>query len=678
MFDKLKKRVGDVVDKLKNKVEEKKEEKKKDNKLRKIQGEFIKAKGNYSIDLMDEREEIYLGTHEVDDDVNNATPRANTKRKANNVVNMVYEFVESQIDTLVPMPAVKSKRRGYEAQAQVIEDCIKSDFLESDINRINDENERTTPVQGFSIITVDWNPDFKHHLYRGEIELDNRHPKTLIPQPGVYNIQKMDYFFLVSTVSKDFIKRRYGVEIEDETEEYPEYNSISGTSDNNNQDNDNLTVVTKWFKDDDGKIGKFTYCNDTVLEDIKHFYARRLKHCLDCDSTVYDDECEQCGSKRTKSKVEEYETLEEDVARSDGSVIPAMSPQIDDMGMPVLDEMGQPTMEPTRIKYFCPTRYPVIIRKNVPLPFNFGGQSDVDVVRDQQDALKKVISTIEEKILRGGVIIKAKNGHNINLKNQLYQVIKGEQDELANLSTMDIRSDIQQDLQFAMEQYKSAQNTLGITDSFQGKPDRTAQSGVAKQIQVFQSSGRMQSKLFNKRNAFKELFEIMFEFKLAFCDEIRPFMKQGKNGMPEYGEFNKYDFLEQDAAGEWYYNTDFLFSAEAGEGIPKDKMWLMNQTLMYTQSGLLSKVQFWAAMEKLGYPSASDYKQQAEEEAKMMAEQQQQQMQMQQEQQQAQAAQKQQENEVKQQEGDFNKQMDIMKMVQEQMKINGDRADRTP
>ena len=42
---------------------------------------------------------------------------------------------------------------------------------------------------------------------------------------------------------------------------------------------------------------------------------------------------------------------------------------------------------------------------------------------------------------------------------------------------------------------------------------------------------------------------------------------------------NKYDFVEQDASGEWYYNTDFLFSADAGDGIPKDKMFLMNQTV---------------------------------------------------------------------------------------------------
>lgn len=663
-----------MVNKVKDKMDDYKEGKEKSTKLRQVQDEFIRAKSNYDITLMDEREELYFGTHEVDDHVNSKVTKPNGKPKANNVVNMIYEFIESQIDTLIPMPSVKSKRQGYDYQAQVVEDSIKNDLLESDINRINDENERTTPVQGFSIVTVDWNPDFKHHLYRGEIELDNRHPKTLVPQPGHYNLQKMDYFFLVSTVSKDFIKRRYGVDVEFEGEEYPEYNDISNSSDNNNQEVENITVITKWFKDDDGKVGKFVYCNDQVLEDIPNYYARRLKRCMDCDSVVNDDECEECGSKRIKTKTEEYETLEEDIQRSDGTIIPAMSPVLDDNGMPTMDEFGQPSMEQTKVKYFCPTRYPVVIRKNVPLPFNFGGQSDVDVVRDQQDALKKVISTIEEKILRGGAILKKLKGHEFNLKNTLYQVVTGEQSQLANLGVIDLRADIQQDLQFAMEQYKSAQNTLGITDSFQGKPDRTAQSGVAKQIQVYQTSGRMQSKLFNKRNSFKELFEIMFEFKLAFYDEIRPYMKQGKNGSPEYGQFNKYDFLEMDAAGEWYYNTDFLFSAEAGEGIPKDKMWLMNQTLMYTQAGLLNKVQFWSAMEKLGYPSATDYKKQAEEEMQMQAQMQQQQMQIQAQQQQSEMQVKQQENQVKMQDAEFNKQIEVMKMVQEQMKLNEGKA----
>jgi hypothetical protein len=150
----------------------------------------------------------------------------------------------------------------------------------------------------------------------------------------------------------------------------------------------------------------------------------------------------------------------------------------------------------------------------------------------------------------------------------------------------------------------------------------------------------------------------MFEFKLSFYDEQRPYIKQTSTGQPEHGEFNKYMFLEMDDAGEWCYNTDFLFSADAGEGLPKDKMWLMNQTLMFIQSGLLNKVEFWKAMQGLGYPNAGEYREAAEQEMMM------QQMMMQQQQQQAQ-----QQQQISQEREDQKQQQDLQyKMSQDQQK----------
>lgn len=581
--------------------------------LKEYQDEFYRAQSQYiSIGTFDDREKLYVGTHAVDENVNDDRVQPNGRSRANNVVNVIYEMIESQIDTQIPQPSVRSKWPGKEYLEKMVEDSIKNDLAESEIYRINDENERITPIQGFSLITVEWNPDFDRHLYRGEIHLDNIHPKCFIPQPGQYRLQEMEYFYLVTSAPAGYVKRRYGVDVENEGEEFPQYHEIDGISDNNN-DTDNVTIITRWGKNEDNIISKFVWVNDVVLEYYEDYYARYVTRCGYCYTPTYDEEvskgeepcpnCLQYGReeyKRTTAK-EDEEQIFQDYVKQDGTVIPAG----------------------TVIKYFKPTRYPIVLRKNVPLPFNFGGQSDIDIVRDQADAIKKVVSTMEEKILRGGVILKAANNHKFNLKNQLYQVVRGEPNELASLQPMDIQGNIQQDFQFYQGQYKSAKDTLGITDSFQGKPDSSAKSGVAKQIQVFQSSGRMMSKQFNKKMAFKELFEIMFEFKLAFYDELRPYLQMDVSDKPVYGLFNKYEFLEQDASGEWFYNTDFLFSAEAGDGIPKDKMWLMNQTLMYTQSGLMDKVQFWTALEKLGYPGASDYKQAAMEEKQMMMQQQQ-------------------------------------------------------
>ncbi len=627
-------------------MDERKDNKEKDKRLRDAQSQFIHAKSRYDIVSMDEREKLFLGTHEVDPDVNDNRTLPNGRNKANNVINVIYEIIESQIDTTIPSPGVVSKRKGKEELQTIIENSIKNDLLESDIYRINDENERTTPVQGFSLMIVEWDPDFDHHLYRGEIKIDNIHPKRFIPQPGVNNIQKMEFFFIVSSESKDWVERRYDVTLPDMGEAYPEYGTIDGVSDNQN-DTDNVTVITKWYKNKDGKISKFTWCNDTILENMNDYFARRVE-----------------------GKIEDKEKLIAPVTKYNGEVIPAN----------------------TVIKYFSPTRYPIVIRKNVPIPFFFGGQSDVDVIRDQADCIKKVVSAMEEKILKGGVFVTAKTDHRFNLSNTLYQVVRGELDELSAISVQNLQANIAQDLEFFRQQYKAARDTIGITDSFQGKPDTTAKSGLAKQIQIFQSTGRMDSKKFNKTKSYKELFEIMFEFKLAFYDEVRPFMKIGQNGMPEQGEFNKYDFVEKDASGEWYYNTDFIFNAEAGDGIPKDKMWLMNQTIQFATGGFMNKPQFWAAMERLGYPSAGDYKQQSivelqqqQEMAQKQLELQQQQIQMQQ---QSEMMDKQMEREDKQKEmemvqaekaldyktkmdeAEIKRNIEMMKLVQNQQKLN--------
>ena len=58
------------MDKVKGSVEKHKEKTNADSKLRKAQDQFTLAKSNYDQTLMDEREKLYLGTSEVDSDIN--------------------------------------------------------------------------------------------------------------------------------------------------------------------------------------------------------------------------------------------------------------------------------------------------------------------------------------------------------------------------------------------------------------------------------------------------------------------------------------------------------------------------------------------------------------------------------------------------------------------------------
>jgi len=561
LLDKFKNLSNKVVSKIKDSIKQSKDQKDQNIKLKDFQDKFSLAYSDSDLALRDEREMIYLGTSDVDANINSKNQNG-PRKKANNVVNLVLEFIEANVNSTIPQPSVRTKLPGYETQASMIEDSLTADITELGITAINDANERITPVQGYSAMLVGWNPDFKHHLYRGELTIESVHPKRIVTQPGVYEINKMDYLFIVSSVTKSFIKKRYGVDLEVENEQFPELNSLDGKSGQPNNP-DKVTEITCWYKNDDGNISKFTWCDNVVLEDLPDFFARRIN-----------------------GKIEQYETLGEEITLASGEVLP----------------VG------TKVPYFKPTRYPLIIRENIPLNFSFGGQSDVDVIRDQQDAMKKVVSTIEEKIIRGSAIITALEGHRFNLSNELYSIVRGNQQELNALGVKTLQANIVNDLNFAQQQYKSAQNTLGVTNSWQGKEDPTATSGVAKQIQVNQSSGRLRSKEANKYEAFKELYETMFEFKLAFYDELRPYVTKDQNGQDNYGNFNKYAFLVRDKAGELYYNTDFIFSADAGTGLPRDKMWMFNQATEFLKYGAYNPTpaaaMFWTQMVAQKYPGA--------------------------------------------------------------------------
>jgi hypothetical protein len=567
LFDKLKKLGGEIVDQFT--PEDNKQLKKWKSKL-----ETAIASTSYNSTIIDEREQIYLGTRFVDGNVN-SNKRPN--KKANNIYNIAFEMIESQVNSVIPQPSVRSKRPDYEEQAKMIEDSIANDLKEIGIEEINDINERITPVQGFSILTVDWDPDFKHHLYRGEIKVSYKHPKQLIPQPGIFHIQKMDYFFILSSVTKEYIKRRYGVDdLDSDTEQYPNVTSLLDSAQSNTE-NEKVTEIVCWYKDKDNDICKFVWTNDTVLEDYPKFFYRRID-----------------------GQIQQNETIDQDIQLLDGSVIP----------------------QGTEVPYFMPTRYPVVIRKNVPKSFAFEGQSDIDILRDQQDSIKKVGTKMEEKIMKGGQLVLLPDSVRDQITNETYQILRVTAQEMAAIQTKDLTAPIDEDLNYIQQQREVIQWMLGVTNAFQGQVDSSAQSGVAKQIQVQQASGRMRSKEFNKQTAFKDLFEILFEFKLAFYDELRPYLSKDSKGNVSYGDFDKYQFLMQDASGEYFYNTDFIFDADTGQGIPKDPMFLFNQAInMYAQQAI-DKVQFWTIMESINFPMAKEIKDQAEQEQQMQQQQQ--------------------------------------------------------
>jgi hypothetical protein len=172
----------------------------------------------------------------------------------------------------------------------------------------------------------------------------------------------------------------------------------------------------------------------------------------------------------------------------------------------------------------------------------------------------------------------------------------------------------------AFSAYQQAQNILGITDSYMGRQDRTATSGTAKQIAVAQSAGRLESKRIMKNAMYADLYEVMFKFLLAYSDEPRSVRHKNVDGTTTYSEFNKFDYLEKDEAGEWYWNDDFLFSVDNSSALAGNREAMWQEIRMNLQTGAFGDpsnidtlILFWGMMANQHYPFAAEVKSQLEQ-----------------------------------------------------------------
>lgn len=99
---------------------------------------------------------------------------------------------------------------------------------------------------------------------------------------------------------------------------------------------------------------------------------------------------------------------------------------------------------------------------------------------------------------------------------------------------------------------------------------------------------------------------------LAYADDDKMVLGEDSKGKREYLKFNRYDFLEQDAAGNWVWNDEFLFSADTSAPLASNRSAMWQETLMNFQMGAFGNpaeldtlILYWTKMEKLHYPSAA-------------------------------------------------------------------------
>lgn len=624
---------------------------------------------------MDHREALYNGASELRPLVPGDKNADGTPKQTNHVRNIIFENIESQISSSIPQPKVTARRKQDERLADLIEHFLRNELDRQPFETMNDMNERTVPIQGGVGFLVEWDNTKRTHTTVGEADVSTVHPKQFAPQPGIYTgIADMDWFIVKVPTTKETIRRKYGVPVYNEQEAEPEIRSTGGE----HIAEDAVTMYVGFELGELGGINKYVWVNDVELEDLENYQARRQPVCSRCGrvrplpgQVIYNNvqqtdavhvaaqispeqverdmatrqlasvlagqvmlgeapdgvlsgidmipgdapvqkynggPCPWCGSEDFEDQEQEYEQVMLPIRTAGGIDIPGAEAGF--------DKDGNPVLKPTLIPFYKPDVYPIVLQRSVSVYGQLLGSSDVDAIEDQQNTINRLEQKIIDRLIKAGTRITLPDRADLRIDpddSEIWYI--GNAADRNMIGTYDFSGDLQFELAYLAQVYEEARQILGITDSFQGRRDPTATSGVAKEYSAAQAAGRLESKRVMKNAAYAQLFELMFKFWLAYSDEPRPISYKNYKGETQYEEFNRYDFLERDADGQWYWNDNFLFSCDTTAPLASNREAMWQETRMNLQTGAFGDpkqtetlILFWSKMEELHYPGAGTTK----------------------------------------------------------------------
>jgi hypothetical protein len=563
-------------------------------------------------------------------------------KDATSAYNFTRELIEAQIDSNLPQPAVsprKASQRNREL-ADIIVTAIRNELDRLPSEMQNDLDERLSRIMGGTVYLTEWDNTQKTHRTVGELSNRLVSPLEFIPQEAVFDAAKMDYFFLAFEETKERIKAKYGKDVENE--------SIDGVvSDREFQEAEDLVTQIVCFYREKADIACISWAGDTLLMDEDNYFARKDKVCARCFKTQGHGETQcSCGSSQWERRDRAFETLTHDMVRSDGSIIPALSPKreggelvfeeyeeplhdpetgaqlfhrVIQNGLvvgeePVMQTKTRPVMEPTRLPYYRPNDFPIAVRRNMSVYQKFFGESDCKVLREEQIQANKAMTKIDRKIRKTSEFFTKPRDLNFKFSNDNDDMGVLNVDapaQMGMIKALSLQFDMMAEYSVIERAYYQAKSLLAVSDTFQGKADPTAQSGKAKEIQVAQAAGIQRSKRVMKNAAYADLFRNMFWFLLAFADEPRTYTTMDANGQQVEKVFSRYDFLEQDEWGNWYYNDEFIFSVDEAGAMQTDKRYLLEDVRTDFNMGAFGNptdpetiLMYWKEKEVLSYPNA--------------------------------------------------------------------------
>lgn len=561
----------------------------------------------------------YKGSRETDGGIPVSTVR-----------NITYELIESQVSTEIPAPKVTSyhKDAGKEQNARSIESLLLSLRDRLPMERFNDMEERYTYIYGGAVTLVEWDNEALHSGEVGSVKISGISPLDFVGQPGIYEVEDMEYCFLVFDTTAEEVSRRYCLSDEE---------SAALAKDG---DEGAATLVVCFYRNEAGRISRFIWAEDKVLSDIEDFYARKRRVCTLCGQSEALCRCflsEEDSGKASFLFSEDEGGSSENLFRSGGKGPSSKAALSDRSGFPdgvglaaaagragrlksvseeyeildreITDRNGRVIPRGSRLRSYRPDRFPVVIRRNTSQEKSLFGQSDCAFIRPQQLEINKVLSRVHEKLMMAGIYPYKPDDCQFRYDNSIggkvLNLRPGESPSLFGM--IDTTPDISQDLAYVEATYRDAKRILGISDAYTGEDEEAGKSGEARRIQVAQSEGRLVSKRVMKNAAYADMDRLVFTLYLAYADEPR---KLGEKGL-----FSRYDFLEYDPAeGVYFFDDDFLFSVESETPAKDEREVLWKYNLENYRAGGFGGVgeadalmRYWTAQARCGYPGAKEY-----------------------------------------------------------------------
>ena len=548
-------------------------------------------------DKLDLWYEQYKGSTKID----------GSEEQASAVRNITYEIIESQVDSTIPAPKVDCKRYSERRDrcARSVERLCAQLRDRLPFERLNDMDERYTYILGGSVWLVEWDANRCEGNETGSVRVSCLSPRDFFPQPNIWQVEDMEYCFLRFTTTREELCRRW------QADRSRTHLAEAEAEDACRPDDDTVTVVVCYYKDEAGDVCRFVWSGELVLEDAPRYFYRKNELCRACGRPRGSCRCDRPDFAMGEQM---WEYPEKDILLSDGRVIPALSLLPGDVA-DGKEGAGCGRFCRTRLPYYVPKEFPIVIRRNTSCDRQLLGQSDCEFLRPIQQQINKVESRILQKLMRSAITPVMPEDAQITLSNRVFgQVIKLRPGEsAADYGTVDTTPDISRDIAQAERLYVHAKRLIGISDAFVGL-DNVEISGYSRQLQLNQSAGRLESKRRMKYSAYADIDRLIFMYYLAYADEPRCVTYKDETGRVQNVSFNRYDFLEYDPErGEYVYDDGYLFSVDLNGTLEtqRDLMWQKN--LENLQAGTLGDptdpatlLRYWQSQERVHYPFARE------------------------------------------------------------------------